>query len=42
MIIKYDSLASFKHDFDFISDGNFTVALFSIIVDTTVGYLIGP
>lgn len=42
MIIKYDILASFKHDFDFISDDNLTVAVFSIIVDTTIGYLTGP
>lgn len=42
MIIKYDILASLKNDFDFISDGNLTVAVFSIIVDATVGYLIGP
>lgn len=42
MIIKYDMLASFKRDFDFISDDNLPVAVFSIIADTTIGYLIGP
>lgn len=42
MIIKYDRLASFKRDFDFISDDNLTVAVFSTIADITTGYLIGP
>lgn len=28
--------------FDFLSDDDLTVAVFSIIVETTIGYLIGP
>lgn len=41
MIIKHDTPSSFKHDFDFISDNNHTVTMFSTTVDT-IQYLIGP
>lgn len=41
MIIKQDTRSSFKHNFAFVSGNNHTVAVCSIIVDTTE-HLTGP